>query len=97
MCGIGYELVGPFETGQSSSDSTVETKLGLPQGYFNNAQVAVIDNPSVRMPTGNEAGANNQWIPGGYTSGGIPEATLTGTTNINDVTVITPGELFNGR
>ena len=75
----------------------VETELGLPQGYFNNAQVAVIDNPRVQMPTGNELGANDQWLPGGYTSGGIPEATLPGTTSVDDVTVITPGDLFNGR
>ena len=25
------------------------------------------------MPSGNEKGANAQWIPGGYTRGGIPE------------------------
>jgi hypothetical protein len=25
------------------------------------------------MPSGNEKGANFKWIPGGYTSGGIPE------------------------
>jgi hypothetical protein len=28
------------------------------------------------MPSGNEYGANPQWVPGGYTSGGIPEATI---------------------
>ena len=28
------------------------------------------------MPDGNELGANEQWIPGGYTGGGIPEATI---------------------
>ncbi len=29
-----------------------------------------------RMPSGNEAGANPQWIPGGYTSGGVMEAVI---------------------
>ena len=29
-----------------------------------------------RMPNGNELGVNNQWIPGGYTNGGVPEATI---------------------
>jgi len=36
-----------------------------------------IDNPAnVRIPDGNELGANAQWVPGGKTSGGIPEATI---------------------
>lgn len=36
-----------------------------------------ISSPSgLRMPSGNEIGANLQWKPGGYTSGGIPEATI---------------------
>ncbi|WP_232695997.1 hypothetical protein [Brevibacillus daliensis] len=30
----------------------------------------------LRMPDGNEVAANSQWIPGGYTGGGIPEATI---------------------
>lgn len=29
------------------------------------------------MPSGNELGANTQWLPGGYTQGGIVEATIT--------------------
>lgn len=28
------------------------------------------------MPSGNERGANNYWLPGGYSSGGIPEAVI---------------------
>ena len=31
---------------------------------------------NVRMPRGNELGANNKWIPGGKTSGGRPEAII---------------------
>jgi hypothetical protein len=26
------------------------------------------------MPSGNETGANSLWMPGGKTSGGVPEA-----------------------
>lgn len=43
----------------------------------------------LRMPNGNELGANEQWLPGGYTAGGIPEATinpaLPGTYTVNPV------------
>ncbi|MFY9307573.1 MAG: hypothetical protein WAQ28_00850 [Bacteroidia bacterium] len=36
-----------------------------------------INNPSgLRMPSGNEPGANEFWIPGGKTSGGIFEVTV---------------------
>ena len=36
-----------------------------------------VDNVSdlnIRVPSGNKATANDLWIPGGYTSGGVPEA-----------------------
>lgn len=29
---------------------------------------------NLRIPSGNEYGANSHWIPGGYTEGGVPEA-----------------------
>ena len=29
-----------------------------------------------RFPTGNKIGVNNLWIPGGLTSGGIPELVM---------------------
>ena len=38
-----------------------------------------VNNPkkyNISLPSGNEMGANNNWIPGGYTSGGIPEAVV---------------------
>lgn len=35
-----------------------------------------IVNGNLRMPRGNEAGANEAWIPGGYLPEGIPEAVL---------------------
>ena len=30
----------------------------------------------IRIPSGNEAGANSHWIPGGLTDGGTPEAII---------------------
>lgn len=30
----------------------------------------------MHIPSGNEHGANSEWIPGGFTSGGIPEVIL---------------------
>ena len=33
-----------------------------------------IDGLNLRIPSGNELGANEYWIPGGKTDGGIPEA-----------------------
>lgn len=60
--------------------SRLENSLGVPPGTFS-APVVRIDIPTpqnhnVRMPSGNEAGANDQWIPGGRTSGGVPEAVV---------------------
>lgn len=56
----------------------LEELLGLNKGDLGDAPVRVdIPEPTgVRMPTGNEPGANEFWIPGGYTSGGIPEVVI---------------------
>jgi hypothetical protein len=56
----------------------LEQLLGLPAGSLGTNPVRVdISAPSgLRMPSGNEPGANSQWLPGGYTSGGIPEAVV---------------------
>ncbi|WP_404406740.1 hemagglutinin repeat-containing protein [Pelagibacterium halotolerans] len=74
---------------------TVEENLGLPIGYLDGAQSAIIDNPFVQMPSGREPGASELWIPGGYTSGGVPEAVLPGRFVETDVAVMTPGEMFD--
>jgi len=57
---------------------TIEKMLGLSKGDLGDVPVRIdISNPTgLRMPSGNEAGANNFWLPGGYTSGRIPEATI---------------------
>lgn len=39
---------------------------------------------NLRIPNGNESGANSFWIPGGYTSGGVPEAIVYYVPNNND-------------
>jgi hypothetical protein len=56
----------------------LEELLSLPKGSLGNSPVRV-DIPSpkgLRMPSGNELGANSQWVPGGKTGGGIKEATI---------------------
>ena len=55
--------------------SELERLLGLDPGELGTNPVRIdIANPSgLRIPSGNEKGANPKWIPGGYTSGGIPE------------------------
>ena len=58
--------------------SAMETLLSLEPGTLGTSPVRVdIPSPSgLRMPSGNELGANPQWIPGGLTQGGVPEATI---------------------
>ena len=41
---------------------------------------------NIRIPSGNETGANIHWIPGGKTSGGVPEA-ITNTIPLKDTTI----------
>jgi hypothetical protein len=60
--------------------SIIETELGFPKGYFSDGgglvriDVEDISGLNIRMPSGNETGANSLWMPGGKTSGGVPEA-----------------------
>jgi len=58
--------------------SKLEQLLGLPQGSLGANPVRIdIANPTgLRLPNGNELGANSQWIHGGYTSGGLLEAII---------------------
>lgn len=58
-----------------------EKALGLPKDYFSNHQIVRVDIPNVekfnlRVPSGNEAGANEFWIPGGKLPQGNIEAVL---------------------
>ena len=60
--------------------SIIERELGFPSGYFKDGgglvriDVDNVDGLNLRLPSGNETGANALWIPGGRTSGGVPEA-----------------------
>jgi hypothetical protein len=56
----------------------LEQSLGLDPGTLGSAPLRIdIANPQgLRMPSGNELGANTHWLPGGYTSGGLPEGTI---------------------
>ena len=61
----------------------METELGLPQGFLDSNKVVRIDiaNPhdfNLRIPSGNEAGANEQWVPGGALPNGSSEAVVDG-------------------
>ncbi len=56
----------------------LETLLAVPGGTFGSNPIRVdsTDFTGLRIPSGNEGGANEQWIPGGFTAGGIPEAVV---------------------
>lgn len=58
----------------------MEDALGLPAGFFDNGvvrvDVASPDESGLRMPSGNEAGANDQWFPGGKLPGGFSEGVI---------------------
>ena len=60
----------------------IEAALGFKEFELSDGtyKIAFMDNISthVSIPTGNELGANSNWLPGAFTSGGFPEATFSG-------------------
>jgi len=59
--------------------AVIEKELGIPAGAWQGKEMVRIDIPdprslNLRMPTGNEAGANDLWIPGGKLPTGQLEA-----------------------
>jgi len=70
----------------------IESKLGFqPNSLGEDVVFAVIKREDVgtfKMPNGNEIGVNSNWLPGGVTSGGMPEAKL-------DLTTVTEFTPFN--
>lgn len=45
----------------------------------NDVMIVHLETPSsygLRMPSGNEGGTNQYWLPGGKTSGGVNEAVM---------------------
>lgn len=74
--------------------SRLEQALGLPDGYFSTYEVVRVDIPDprsydLRMPSGNEAGANDKWIPGGFLPEGMPEAVIDGAEVPSDGLIVT--------
>ena len=65
-----------------SNISFYEKALGFDIGHFSDGgglvriDIQNLDGLNLRIPSGNEAGANSHWIPGGKTDGGVPEAIL---------------------
>ena len=63
----------------------LEQALGLPEGQLDNAELVRVDfnaeamkDLDMRMPSGNEAGANELWLPGGLLPTGLNEAIIDG-------------------
>lgn len=61
--------------------SVVEKELGVPPGSWQGQEMVRIDVPgprdlNLRMPSGNEKGANELWIPGGHLPTGLDEAII---------------------
>ncbi len=61
--------------------SVVEQRLNLDTGSLSNGDAVALYIPpenlnGIRVPNGNEAGANSQWVPGGYTASGTAEAVV---------------------
>ncbi len=62
-----------------------EKELGFEEGAFSAGEGMVrfdvtnfekLKELHIRVPSGNEGGANELWLPGGYTSSGVPEAVI---------------------
>ena len=61
--------------------SKIETELGLTAGQLSSGDTLIVriapkNLDHLRLPSGREGGANEHWLPGGYTSGGQPEAAM---------------------
>lgn len=59
----------------------LEQALGLPEGFLDSNTLVRVDIPkpqelNLRVPSGNEAGANDLWIPGGRLPNGNSEAVI---------------------
>jgi RHS repeat-associated protein len=69
-----------IEARAAGSRSRFKELLGIPATQWNEPiyrlDIPAADQRSLRMATGAESGANKHFIPGGYTSGGIPEAVI---------------------
>jgi hypothetical protein len=68
------------ERAAAGDRSRIKELLGVEPQYWNEPvfriDIAAADQRNLRMPTGAESGANTLFVPGGYTSGGVPEAEI---------------------
>ena len=65
----------------NGNPTAMEEALGLPKGFLESNQLVRVDIPNprelnLRIPSGNEAGANDLWIPGGSLPDGSLEAVI---------------------
>lgn len=93
------------QTNINDMKSIYITKLGYKNNYLDGVEkifrinlngkqikldVSVTHSMSMHLPNGVEPGANDFWLPGGYTSGGVPEMVVNGIPNtsryVTDVT-----------
>lgn len=61
--------------------SIIEQELGIPSGNWKYYKIVRIDIPKpkklhIRLPSGNEVGANDLWIPGGKLPNGYSESVI---------------------
>lgn len=67
---------------RSNGDMTlIEAELGIPAGDWQKNEMVIIEildpnKHNVRIPTGREDGANEQWLPGGKLPAGLDEAVI---------------------
>lgn len=81
---------------QADGDVSIyEIRLGFDVGHFSDGgglvriDIDSLEGLNLRMPSGNEYGANNHWIPGGYTDGDVPEAVTDLIPNVSGNVTIT--------
>ncbi|MDQ4215259.1 hypothetical protein [Microbacterium capsulatum] len=72
--------VDALMTSTGADPRLMEKALGLPDGFLDGDVVRVdVRDPAgngLRMPSGNEAGANDEWIPGGLLPTGLREGVI---------------------
>ncbi len=56
----------------------LESLLFLPSGSLGKSpyRIDIAKPKNLRIPSGNEEGANEGWVPGGYLGSGLPEAVI---------------------
>ena len=62
----------------NGSPRELEKRLGLAEGELGENPVLIIPNniSFLKFPSGRELGANENWGPGAFTSGGVPEVVV---------------------